>query len=97
MEPDKQSIRNWIIKNLFSLAAIGVAIVNLWLAYRLSPIVSDLKDFGSRINAVESQLDSHQDDSKRVIESIDTKLDQVKEGISDIKSRVSRIEGKLEK
>ncbi len=48
----QESIRRFVFQNLFAIASALVALVNIWLASKLSPISQDLKLITGRVSAV---------------------------------------------
>ena len=61
MAKDKEiSLKQWFIKNFFSVAAVIVALVNIWLAYRLAPISQNIKDIEYKVLANETRIESNE-------------------------------------
>jgi hypothetical protein len=50
------SFRRWIAQNLFVLAGVTMAIVNIWLSSKLFPLVQGISELTHRVNAVETKL-----------------------------------------
>ena len=65
--------RKWVLQNFFSLAAIIVAIANLWLLGKLAPLSERISILETRINAMERR----QDNIEAALGRIENKIDDV--------------------
>lgn len=48
----KNEVKRWTMQNFFSVAAIIVAVANLWVATKLFPIITDIQDIGNKVEAI---------------------------------------------
>ena len=83
MEKDKTL--SWIGKNVFPIAGVVVAIINLWFLSKLLPI-----EYNIRANS-----DSIEDNQNDIVQLRETTI-KLMENISSIRSDVQFIRGKLE-
>ena len=72
-------IVRWIFNNFFALAAALVAIVNLWLVNKLSPMAQDIKILQTRVSAIEKQQDRYEQWMERIEGKIDRLILDMKE------------------
>ena len=54
--------KKWILANFFSVAAVAVAIANLWLMSKLAPLTLRVSDIGNKVLANEDNIDGLKDD-----------------------------------
>ena len=78
-------ILSWVGRNLTYLFALIFSILNLWGYSKLSPIIADIKANAKDIEINKTDINNNEDTLIRLMESI-----------SNIKSDVSFIRGKLE-
>lgn len=93
---DKETTRQFVQRNFFTIISIVVVILNLWLFSKLAPIISDIKTLVTRVDAQGVQLTEHKELSTGTFDRIDNSLNKISDSLNNINSRLSRIEGKLE-
>jgi len=54
--PKGLSFRKWLLSNLFVVAGIIMAIVNIWLSTKLYPLATGILELDIRVNAVEKTI-----------------------------------------
>lgn len=86
-----QYIKQNPLQVTLQLIGLGVLILNLWLANKLSPLVTDLKLVVKRVDAIEQTLDTTTVDLPLVKQDVL----YIKENITEIKASVTRIEDSL--
>ena len=74
---------------LFTIGVVIVAILNLWLSTKLSPLASNVESLNSRVNAIENSVDLTKKECVGLSQGVEQKLDKLEE-------RVDRIDKKLE-
>ena len=80
------SILTIIKQNFFQIVALLVALFNIWLASKLSPITTGIALIGQRVEAIER------------IEPVGSKdYEEILDRIEDHRDRLIRIEGKLDR
>jgi hypothetical protein len=79
---DKQTLTQFIRENAFKMAAIFVAIVNLWIVTQLAPLESHIQLVDQRVGAIE-QLEPI---TSREFEEICKRLDRIEAKIDSIRN-----------
>ena len=75
-----------------------VLLGNMWIAYRLAPILVSIDRLNDRVLAVENDYSNHIDETRPLIAGflkIEEKVDNMAEDIKEIKQDVKDIERKL--
>lgn len=83
-----------IVRDILIFSA---AIVTIVFNYLASPVREDIRTNVRDINAVEQSLSEHKQSNSDAFNRIDTGLDTINNKIDGVNTRLSRIEGKLEK
>jgi septal ring factor EnvC (AmiA/AmiB activator) len=108
MPNEQKTTKEWFFKNTFAIVGTLVVMANVWLAYKLFPIVSDIKDIGAKIIAqgneiantksqCQSSLSQHISQNNTDFSRFDNGLTIISNELKSINTRLSKIEGKLEK
>lgn len=79
---DKQTLTQFIRENAFKMAAILVAIVNLWIVTKLSPLETHIQLVEQRVGALE-QLEPI---TSREFDEICKRLDRIEAKIDSIRN-----------
>lgn len=79
---DKQTLTQFIRENAFKMAAILVAIVNLWIVTKLSPLETHIQLVEQRVGAIE-QLEPI---TSREFDEICKRLDRIEAKIDSIRN-----------
>lgn len=75
---DKQTVAQFIQENAFKLAAIIVAILNIWLVTKLTPLYEDIAITNQRVSALENATPVTTREFDEIIDRLDrieSKLD----------------------
>lgn len=72
---------------LLTIGVIIVAILNLWLSTKLSPLASNVESVNSRVVAVEEQLPIIKLECSSVSAGIEKKIDKLEEKLQKIDDR----------
>lgn len=83
-----------IIRDILIFSAAIVTIVFNYLAY---PVREDIRSNTKAIRAVESDISNHKSDNTNSFNRFDSSLNTIIDKIDGVNTRLSRIEGKLEK
>lgn len=67
----ENNLKKFLLGNLFAIASALVALVNIWLASKLSPLAQDLKLITGRVSAAEQRQDKSDDNILRLEEKLD--------------------------
>lgn len=76
--------------------SIIVILLNLWLVNKLSPLAKNIDAVINRVNAMETNIAELQDVSKSNQEIV-IKLEALTVSLSEVKSRIERIDNRLAK
>lgn len=83
-------------------ASIFVGAVALIVTYRFAPVFKSIETITGRVEAIDEELQEHEDNSIKMIGAFNQTMTEIKESISgtrrdSINSRLSRIEGAIQK
>ena len=78
---EENTIRQFLFKNLLWFIGLAWAIVNLYLASKLTPVVESVRVLGADVRAVEGRVDLHD----KAIEGMGEKLDKIIWEIGNLK------------
>ena len=94
--------RKFLSENWLRLAVqtvfIATWIVNLYIAYRLAPILVSIDRLNERVLAVETDYNTHTGETKPLIErflKFEEKVDNMADDIREIKQDIKEIEKKI--
>lgn len=96
MNDFKQTLSKYfpIVRDILIFSA---AIITIVFNYLSSPVREDIRTNTKSINAVEQSLSEHKQSNTDTFNRIDGNLDSISDKLDAINTRLSRIEGKLEK
>lgn len=83
-ENQKITIQKWLLQNFFSVAAVIVALANLWLFSKLAPFTQDINNLKNKVLANETRINNTRMDWKNAraemmeeLKYIRTRVDQL--------------------
>jgi uncharacterized protein YoxC len=79
---EKETPQTFIRDNIFKLAAIAVAILNIWIATQLSPLESHIQLVAQRVDAIEEM----EPITSREFHEICNRLDRIESKIDNIRN-----------
>jgi hypothetical protein len=85
---EKISFKKFLYQNTIWVVGLAMAIINLWLAFKLSPISESVIKLNGRVSAVEQSLTQHQASQTELFDQIIIRIDH-------ISSRVDLLVSKL--
>jgi len=78
---------------VLQVAAVLVAVVNVWLAYKLAPLAQNIMILSNRVEAIEISQTRHDTEDEGVKANVTTLVEKV----SNVEKKVFSIEAKVDR
>ena len=82
MGKDKKNIKEFFWQNALWFAGLVMAIVNLWLASKLSPLSQSITIIAQKVEAIEATTNSCV--TRNEFDLIEQRLDRIQAGLNDL-------------
>ena len=86
----------WIKSNILPLAAVVVAVLNVWFMYKLAPILENIHSLTYRVQALESVATNNLPYVNQFI-VLQEQVKQIAPQIEKLDAKADRIESKVDK
>lgn len=85
LKKKETQVRLFASKNLLWFAGFALAIINLWLASKLSPLVQNIKVLDIRVMAVETGLNTHEASNNESLKVIQSDVKEILKEVGNLK------------